>query len=152
MAGTTDQIRAKIQEKMLRIENVGQVHAYERYAKSNNKLLEFYQHQNNLRGWHIRRIQQQRVSPEIGRWTVTTRWNIRGFLSLNDDSQTEQAMDNLVDLIVAEFQPDEDLEGLVDCTTVGNESGIQLEDSGPYMFANVLCHGVRLALVTRHYE
>lgn len=152
MAGNSLAIRLKLQEVLLRVPGVGQVHAYERYAKSELTMRQFYQYGEQIRGWHIRRVRQRRSSNALGSWTITSRWELKGFLSLNDELMTEQTMDDLVDLIADEFQLDEELGGTIDTFVVGEEAGIQLEDSGPYLFAGVLCHGVRLALVTRHYE
>lgn len=149
---TTNELRARIKEVMLRVTDVGVVHEYERYAKNEAAMKGFYQYNDHLRGWFIRRVRQQRSSNALGSWTITTRWEMRGWLSLNDEAATEQTMDELVDALAAQFQLDEELGGLTDSIVVGNEAGVQLEDSGPYLFAGVLCHGVKLALVTRHYE
>ncbi len=145
-------VRTAIANVLGGIPDIGRVHVYERYASKASALKALYVWQGQLRGWHVRRVRQRRSSTTLGRYVVTTRWQIRGFLALADESQTEQTMDELVDAITAAFDADEELGGTVDTTVVDNESGIQLEDSGPYMFAGVLCHGVRLGLNTRHLE
>jgi hypothetical protein len=32
------------------------------------------------------------------------------------------------------------------------DAGVQVPESGPVMFAGVLCHAARLTLATRHYK
>ena len=149
---TSADIRTAIKALLDGVPNVGIVHDYERYTDKMSKLKTFYVWKSQLRGWHIRRVRQRRRSKDTGRYVVTTRWQIRGYLALKDATQTEKVMDDLLDVIIAEFDNNENL-GIDNISTiVDDESGIQLEDSGPVRFADVLCHGVRLALNTRHLE
>lgn len=149
---TSTAIRTAIAAKLNTVVGIGKVQDYERYTDKMGALRVLYTWEKQLRGWHVRRVRQRRTSKSLGRTVVITRWQIRGFLALKDQDQTEKVMDDLVDDIIAAFAADEDLDGVVSDTVVNDEAGIQLEDSGPVRFADVLCHGVRLALNTEHLE
>lgn len=144
-------IRNAIVAAMGTIIDIGPVHNYERYAKNHQGLKTFYEYQNQIRGWHVRRIGRLESSPSLGRHVVKQRWRIRGYMSLDDAGQSELAFDDLLDAIVAVFRADDTLGGLVDSLIVDNQAGAQIEDSGPVIFAGVLCHSARLSLTTRHY-
>jgi hypothetical protein len=83
---------------------------------------------------------------------VLNKWRISGFLSLDDANQSEIVFDNLVEAVCDAFRADETLGGLIAGTVMDNPNvaGIQVEDSGPVMFAGVLCHSARLVLYTWH--
>ncbi|MCU7934115.1 MAG: hypothetical protein KZQ99_04450 [Candidatus Thiodiazotropha sp. (ex Dulcina madagascariensis)] len=146
-----DEIREAIAALLETVPAVGQVHRFERYAKNRTDMRVFYQQGEQVLGWHIRRVRTTEHSDYPGRWSRVYRWELRGYLSLDDESQTELQFDNVIEQICAVFRADDTLGGSVDTCIVGNEAGIQVLESYPVMFAGVLCHSARLALNTRIY-
>lgn len=149
---TLAQIRNAIAAKIAAVQNIGQVYAFERFAKAEKDFRLMYLSTDRILGWNVRRVSKTETSPATGRWHVTNRWQIKGFLSLDDESESELIFDGLIEAIGDAFREDETLGGLVDSTVLENPNvaGIQVEDSGPVMFAGVLCHSARLALYTRN--
>lgn len=148
------QIRSAIVLKMNGIANIGQVHDYERFAKREadfKALFEWAGPPKQIRGWIVRRITKTERSEALGRVAVTNEWQIRGYMSFDDASASEKTFDDLVEAIADAFRADENLDGVVDSIVVDEVAAIQLEDSGPVMFAGVLAHSARLRLLTRHY-
>ena len=150
-------IRTAIVAAISSVADIGRVHAYERYASNMDQLKALYlsaDHQQ-LRGWFVRRV----ATPETGRTgnaTIETiGWQIRGFMALNDGAETELAFDDLIERLRDRFRTDDTLGGTVDmCSEPGSPDGpvgLQLIDSGPAMFAGVLCHLARCALTTTRY-
>lgn len=152
-------IRQAIFDHLKTVAAIGQVQAFQRYSKRNSDLFEHYAWSNpendtksyvsEIRGWFIRResFRQDLVANCYERTTV---WSIQGFMSLDDETQTELQFDNLLDDIESAFRSEGTLGGAVQSIGDENERGLQLVDSGPYMFAGVLCHGAKFRLVTRH--
>lgn len=142
------QIREAIAATLNRVDGIGRVHLFERYAKNQGDLAALYAHDGQLRGWHIRRVRLSEGPYPAGEVTA---WEIRGYLSLNDAAGTELDFDALIDDIRAEFRADQTLGGTVATTWVEDASGIQVLDSGPVLFAGVLCHKAVLALATQRF-
>jgi len=151
---TLAQIRAAIKTTLEGVAGIGQVHDYERFAKSRDTFRSFYLDgaTGQIRGWFIRWVGQRVTSPAAGRYVVVNRWQIRGYMSLDDSAGTEKTFNDLVEAAVLAFRADETLGGVVDSIVVGDTAGPQVEDAGPVDLAGVLCHGGRLALATRHCE
>lgn len=149
---TLDEIRNAIAVRIAAVPNVGKVHAFERFAKAEKEFRTLYESSGKILGWNVRRVTKKTASPALGRWQVTNGWQIKGFMSLDDAGNSELVFDNLVEEIGEAFRLDETLGGLIDGTVLDSPdvSGIQVDDSGPVMFAGVLCHSARLALYTRH--
>lgn len=156
---TVAAIRTAIKTLMLTVPDVGVVHEYERYTTdmAGVRALYLYAPANQLRGWFVRRANTKEVGRIQNRSVEIIRWQIRGFMALDDSAQSELAMDNLVEGLRAAFRADETLGGTVAQCSVpapgggSGESALQVEDFGPVMFASVLCHGVRLGLNTYRY-
>lgn len=150
---TLDDIRNAIAGKIAAVPNIGKVYAYERFAKAEKDFRTLYASGGSILGWNVRRASKTETSSAPGRWWVTNKWVIKGFLSLDDAAESELVFDGLVEAIGDTFRDDVTLGGVVDSTVLQNPNvaGIQVEDSGPVMFAGVLCHSARLALHTRHY-
>ncbi|TVO70906.1 hypothetical protein FHP88_15745 [Sedimenticola selenatireducens] len=144
-------IRAAIVAKLNSITDIGMVHAYERYAKNSADMKKLYLSDGRFKGWHVRRVTTREKSPATGRWARTYRWKIRGFMALDDADKSEQLFDAFIELICDAVRADDTLGGVVDSCIVGEEAGVQVQDSGPVMFAGVLCHSADLALNTRVY-
>ncbi len=150
-------IRLAIGVVCKRVPDIGIVQPYERYVKTENKFRALYQvgeePQREIRGWFIRRGATRRAAYLRSQVKVEHDWQIRGFLGLQDEKASEIIMDGLVESLAREFLRDLSLGGTVDAARDdGQPLGAQLVESGPYMFAGVLCHGVRLDLMTRHVE
>lgn len=149
-------IRAAIVTLLASVPGIGVVHAYERYAADRTRLRALYTGgvagQELLLGWFVRRsaFSVARLTP--GRRTVTTTWQITGYMSLADAAETELYIDALVDAIAAAFEARPTLDGLVIHRREADPAGITLESATPVMFAGVLCHAVQLQLITRHHE
>ncbi|MES9925993.1 MAG: hypothetical protein ABW152_18080 [Candidatus Thiodiazotropha endolucinida] len=144
-----DDIRNAIAAVISSVPNTGQVHTFERYAKDRSDMKKLYQMGNQIIGWNIRRVRTTEDSPAMGRWIRVYRWEIRGYLSLDDSEETELQFDNTVEAICTVIRADDTLGGLVDSCIIGKEAGIQVLESYPVMFAGVLCHSAKLALNTR---
>lgn len=151
---TLDQIRNAIAAKIAAVPDSGKVHSYERFAKGEKDFRALYEHGGQVRGWNIRRLTKAETSPALGTYNVLNKWRISGFISLDDAGQSEIVFDNLVEAVCDAFRTDETLGGLIAGTVMDNPnvSGIQVEDSGPVMFAGVLCHSARLVLYTWHIQ
>ena len=147
-------IRAAIVAKLEGVANIGAVNDYERYAKKLSKFKSFYVTSGKVHGWHFRRISKRVISPALGEVKVTNRWRITGYMSLEDKLSSEKTFDDLVEAVMAAFLADETLGGVVGATVDDDDgtAALQLDDSGPVMFAGVLCHSARLTLKTIHWE
>ncbi|HYE35503.1 hypothetical protein [Methylocaldum sp.] len=151
-----DAIRTAIVAKLNSVADIGRVHAYERYANQMADLSALYawdagSGQKQLRGWFARRVGIQESKPSEPTFRETITWQIRGYLALSDAAASELAFDDLIDAIRAAFRADDTLGGAVATCWIDDEAGIQSDDAGPVLFANVLCHSARLILKTRRY-
>lgn len=150
-----DTIRTAIAATMRAVSGVGLVHDRERYAHAQADLKRLYVQGETLHGWYVRRVSTQETTGAIGRSEVIHRWRLRGFLGFDDAAGSELAFDREIEALRDAFRADETLGGAV-ITTVADEgdgaiAGLQVEDSGPVMFAGILCHAATLGLYTRHY-
>lgn len=146
-------IRESIAAVMETVPGIGLVHRYERYAEKRQEFRPLFQPpgQDAVRGWHIRRVRREEAVHSSLLNVVTTTWAITGVASFLDAEESEIAFDELVDSLADAFRAPRFLGGLAD-TVTDNSAGLQLRDSGPVMFAGILCHRVRLELTTIHFE
>lgn len=149
-------IRNAIVAKLNTVANIGRVHAYERYANQLADLSALYAWNPGggpaqLRGWFVRRIGIRETHPSESLFREDITWQIRGYMALSDAAESELSFDALIDAIRAAFRADDTLGGAVDTCWINEEVGIQLDDAGPVLFANVLCHSARLTLMTRRH-
>ena len=152
-------IRSAIKALMLTVPDVGVVHEYERYTTdiAGIRTQYLYAPLGQLRGWNIRRATVKEFGRLHNRSVEASRWQIRGFMALNDAIASELQMDALIEGLRDAFRSDDTLGGTVaQCSVPGpngssGEHALQVEDFGPVMFAGVLCHGVRLGLNTYRY-
>jgi hypothetical protein len=153
-APTQQQIRDAIKTVINTVPNVGLVHTYERYAADLATLKTLYVANGQLLGWYIRLLKTQRASPGRGRTAILHTWRIRGFMAFDDAAQSELTFDALVESLQEAFTAHETLDGVVGATSFPeqNVDGLQRDDSGPVMFAGVLCHSALLTLNTLHHE
>lgn len=150
-----DDIRATIVAKMQSVEGIGLVHNYERFADKSSDMKALYVSgaapNKLLLGWYVRRMGFKKTKVNT-RYEITNRWRITGFMALDDAAGSELLFDALIERIDSEFMKDSNLGGVVFSLTDGDKSGLQLDDSGPLMFAGVLSHGARLSLSTTHIQ
>lgn len=153
---TLDQIRTAIKTKIETVANVGQVHKYERLARTPAAFAALYHFgaPPRILGWYIRRVRTREVFEDTGRWSVFHYWRIGGFMGIEDADATEQLFDMKIEEIRAAFRTDDDLAGLTfSSIDPGNrEAGIQVIDHKPVLFAGALCHHALLGLMTQHLE
>lgn len=149
-------IRVAIKAKLQGVTGVGQVHEYERYAKTNSELRALYATGTRLHGWHFYREATAEEDLNNGEVRRLHRWKLRGFLSLDDADTTGVLFDDLVEAIATAFRTDPTLGGMVlankDLDQELGPSGIQVESIVPVMFADVLCHRAELSLTTETTE
>ena len=147
-------IRAAIVAKLEGVANIGAVNDYERYTVDLKDFKAFFVSSGKVRGWTIRRISKRVISPALGEVKVTNHWRIAGYFSFEDAKASEKTFDDLVEAVMAAFLADETLGGVVGATVDDDDgtAALQLDDSGPVMFAGVLCHSARLTLKTIHWE
>lgn len=149
---TVKQIRDAIAAKIAAVPGAGTVHSYERYAKERAAFRALFVSGGVLKGWVIRKTATRETSDAIGRQAIVHRWSIRFYMGMDDAAASEESFDTLIEDVRDAFRVDETLGGLVAGTVVDGEAGLQVESSEPVMFADVLAHGARLRLSTRHYE
>jgi hypothetical protein len=147
---TETDIRARIVENLASITDIGVVNNFERFSKRNSDLREQYVYKNQLRGWYVKRM-GFREEDLGGSRRITTRWRIGGYMALDDATQSELVFDGLIEQIQAVFRADQFLGDADAENRVTDAAGVQGDDIGPVMFAEVLCHSARLSLETVHY-
>lgn len=141
-------VRAAIAATLRAVPGIGSVHEYERYAKDDKSFRQFYgAGADGLHGWHIRRVKRVHGA---GIGEVRTTWEIRGFKAISDADASELMFDDLIDLVITAYRADPTLGGTVLWPTDDDPWAPDIADSGPAVFAGVLCHCVKLILVTRH--
>lgn len=151
-------ILAAIVATMNSVPNIGAVHDYERYAKDSATLRAHYGARidgvDQLRGWFVTRLSVRNARNGFGGPLVTTIWQVRGYMALNDAEASEKTFHALIQALIDAFWADQDLGGTVISTQTAdpNAAGLTLEDAGPVFFSGVLCHSARLTLRTEHVQ
>lgn len=153
------QIREAIRVRVAGIASIGKVNDYERYTQQMSELKTLYVANiggsDQLRGWHIRRASRVETYIDLERWVVINNWQIRGFMALDDQAASEKTFDNLVEAVCDAFDTNPTLiadPNYAEVILDEEQAGVQVPESGPVMFAGVLCHAARLTLATRHYK
>jgi len=147
-----DPVRSALVARIQSVPGIGIVHAYERYELKAEKLAALYSDADGrLFGWHVRRVALREVSQALGASIEDTDWQITGYRQVVDAEASELAFDALIDSLRAAFQSDESLGGTVATTVVEDRLGLQLDESGLFLFAGVVCHAAQLSLTTRRY-
>jgi hypothetical protein len=141
-------VRAAIVAKLQAVPGVGVVHPYERYVEKPGKFLELFTVDGRVAGWIVRRVAEREMADSSAFNRVETDWELRGYASLLDAEQSELSFDSTVDRVRDAFRSDQSLGGVVTGLSASAAVGLQLADSGPVMFAGVLCHSARLTLTT----
>jgi hypothetical protein len=153
MAIKTSDIRAAIQDTLETVSSVGVVQAYERFAKDNATLRDYYVVNSQLRGWFI--THEKTENTDHGAMDLLCHtWKITGYLALDDSKETELELDKILDSIRSTFQADETMSGAVAGVSVQErgEVGPQVELIDKVVFCGVLCHRAILRLNTYVFE
>lgn len=145
------QVRDAIAAKIATVPGAGKVHRYERYAVAQKDFRNLYVTENKVCGWFVRRVRTVEQEDSTNANREIHSWRIEGVMSFDDANQSEIVFDDLIEQIRAAFRHDETIGGVVETTLVDGLAGVQLEDSGPVMFAGTLCHRARLSLQTRGF-
>lgn len=145
---TTTDIRAAIKAKLESIPSIGKVHDYERFAKAEKDLIDFYRDQKRIQGWLIQRVGLRKTELSTGLYAVRSNWEVRGYLSLEDSAASELIFDALVDLVIASLSNDITF-GKVASYFDGYEIKATVQ---PVMFCGVLCHSAIISFDTVHEE
>lgn len=149
---TLTDVRAYLKTTLESVSGIGVVHDYERYATRNKELADLYLAGGVLNGWHIRRLARFENEIRHKRFEIDTRWAIRGYYAIDDSAASEKTFDNILEAACEAFRADSTAGGEVTFTSIdANRSGLQIVDSGPVMFAGVLCHAARCEIGTRHH-
>lgn len=141
-------VRQAIIDTMTTVAGIGLVHGYERYTNSQKDFRALYEANGQVLGWFVRRVTTRELIDTSHRNREVVGWRIQGYMSLDDATGSEILFDTIIEALRAAFRIDETLGDVVDTTMVDDKVGLQLDDSGPVMFAGILCHGVRLSLQT----
>ena len=151
-AGFLADIRTALVTVLQDVGGIGVVHGFERYANDLGKLKAHYLWTNpatnepEIRGWFLRRL-----STAEGEGQRVVGWRVQGYLSLEDGAASELEFDALIERIGEAFRDRETLiEHVFLNSANGDVDGLQVDESGPVIFAGVLCHGAQLRLVTRY--
>lgn len=151
-----ERIRAALVALLQTVPSMGAVHNYERFSRNPKDFQALYQQGRDIRGFFVRRQSWREMPYSSTRNKVRTRWTIRGFASLVDADATELAFDRLLDEVAATVRAKPvfyDAEDNALCHTVTDDgASLQLDESGPVMFAGVLCHAATFSLTTEHLE
>lgn len=156
MSQTTEAVRAAIVATLKTVPGMGAVHDRERYASQQTALQALYVVQTDegkqLHGWFVRRLGFSAKQWAPRQRLVRTRWQLRGFMALKDETASEIAFDAVIDGVRRAIDVDPTLGGAVFGTSLDDEIGAQLAASGPVMFAGVLCHAADMTLITETLE
>lgn len=137
------------------VPEVGVVHGYEPYAKTQSDFAAHYvwtapDTTKQLRGWHIRRIATRERELGVGRTLNAHTWRITGYMALDDNGATEPVFDELVEAIRQAYRLDPTLGAAAELSPAEG-AGIDVTDSKPVVFCGVLCHSATLQLTTHAY-
>lgn len=149
-------IRAAIKAKLQGVSEIGQVHDYERFARSEAEFKTLYAATvggvQRIRGWFLYRESTTRRDSDLGASRRLHAWRIVGFLSLDDADATGKTIDTLVESIDSAFAADRTLGGAcLECKDLDRgdgPAGIQVERIDIVMFLSTLCHRAQLRLIT----
>jgi hypothetical protein len=145
---STSTIRAAIAATISGISGIGLVHEFERYSKRQSDFVEFFTEGRKLLGWIVQRRGTEERAAAVDYNRVIDRWEITGFMALEDAAQTELTFNTKIDEIRDAFRSDETIGGVVESIQVNGLYGVQVDGIEPVMFGATLCHRARLSLST----
>ena len=134
---------------------VGTVHTWERSVGYAGDMWDLFKYTatnpDTARGWMIRLVSTDEVSPDLGQYAVTHRWELAAIWQVVDADGSEVTFDDTIDAVRTAFRSDDTLGGVVATCVVDGEAGAQMPEHDIVEFAGVLCHAAILTLLTRHY-
>lgn len=147
--------RMAIVDKLDSVPACGIVHSEEPYARTQAAFQAAYAWEvgdgtTQLRGWFLRRTGTREMTLGVGRVMNAHTWRIQGFMALQTPGSGIE-FDELIETIRQAFRLDETLGGVSQPGPLNNPTGVQVIDSGPVIFAGVLCHGAALQMQTYAY-
>lgn len=159
------QHREALRQLLSDVTGIGRVHSYERYVRDEAKFRALFTYEpehidigcdapmgKHVRGWWLRNTRIVERELGVARLLDQYDWQIRGFLSLQDDVATELIFDDLVERLRDAYRANPTLGGINTAETADtNEFGIQKLDASPVLFCGVLCHSATLQLRTQEY-
>lgn len=154
-APTHVQIRDAIKAKITALATPAQIHTFEAYSAQLGDLRLLYVINGQLIGGHIRLVGTRRTAPHVGRWNIRHKWRLTFYMAIDQAAESELAFDTWIEAIAEAFRLDQTLGGLLFSTTPEDSAGtdgLQLDDSGPVMFAGVLAHSAKCTLHTTHLQ
>lgn len=135
------------------------VHPFERYARKPADLRRYYVTGGRLVGWHVRRVASLELEDDAQFTRTVHRFRAVALMGLNDPDTTpgseteasEIAFDRMLECVRAAFRDDDALVDsddalLAETSRYEGRQGFQIDDSGPAMFADVLCHMARCSI------
>ena len=140
------------------VPDIGRVHGFQRYVREENAFKAVYLYTAppmtpHLRGWQVSHTSEQRRTLGLGRVLRKHGWTVRGYLTLNDEEQSELVFDGLCEAVADAYEADPTLGGVCTAEMYGDEpDGVQKLDAGPVVFCGVLCHSAVLQLQTWGYS
>jgi len=151
-----NEVQSAIVSKLQAVPNIGVVQERERFSKNASKLADFYTAdiggQKRLQGWFVKRGSYRELSPMMGRTIQVADWEFTGYFAFDDETGSEDALNEVIDNIGTAFREDYTLGGVIEGHDLENNiSGIQLVSNDNVMFASVLCHRAILKLHTIYY-
>lgn len=151
-----DAIRAALVAVISSVPDMGAVHAWERYDGQTAGLLEHYTVQlagkRQVRGWFVRRVRSETQRQAGKAFFDRHGWEIRGYMGLEDANQSELVFDGLVEALRTALLADLTLGGVVMPPERRDDNTPELRvETGPVLFAGVLCHGASLQLMTKSF-
>lgn len=149
-------IRAAIVAVLQAVPDIGVVHDYQRYAKTDTEFREHFTVQDGdkkrLAGWYVARKSTREIEAASGVALRVTGWELVGYRGLDDATASEKLFDTVIESVCAGYRADPTLGGVVldvrDLTMDNPPSGAQVEDVSPVLFCGVLSHRARLFLTT----
>lgn len=152
-----DAVRSALVAMIAAVPEVGRVHAWQRYSREENEFQQLYvwagaQSVDHVRGWCVRNVNGEERTLGVGRVLMKDSWEVRGYLSLNDELASELIFDGLIEAIRAAYRADPTLGGACAAEMWGDgPDGVQKADSAPVIFCGVLCHSAVLTVDTWRY-
>lgn len=154
---TLQQIREAVKAQMAGVPGIGLVHDRERYAREEVKFRELFVcipdgEDEQVRGWWLRRTATEERTVSTDTVLVVHTWQWRGYMTLNDEAESELRFDELIEAYRDVVRADPTLGDVCEANSVEDgEDGVQVIDAGPVKFCGVLCHSALLQLKTWSY-
>lgn len=152
-------IRTAVVAKAAAVPGMGLVHDRERYAKSEKDFRDQYLYERGdgkteVRGWSIKRVSTRELTAGLGRGIDEHTWQLRGYRAFNDEEASSTDFDEVIEAFRDAVRADPTFGGV--CTSQwsmedGESELVEVLDSGPVIFCDVLCHSALLQLRTRSY-